>query len=274
MAQHNIKFIATDMYGTLLDKDGRLPPDFFDVFQQLEQRDIMFAAASGRQYYSLLQTFSAVKDRIMFIAENGTLVMHQGKELYSCTIDNDSIHRIIKEARLIEGAHIVLCGKKSAYIETQAPKALEEIKKYYHRCDYVKDLLEVEDEFIKVAICHFDGSQEFIYPSINAKFDVDHKVVVSAKIWLDVMNINASKGDAIKYLQDKLKFSFEQTMSFGDYFNDIEMLQASFHSYAVENAHEKVKTYARFSAPSNLEHGVTKVIRDHLDLVDLSDPID
>lgn len=274
MSPNNIKFIATDMDGTLLDKDGRLPPDFFDVFQQLEQRDIMFAAASGRQYYSLLQTFSAVKDRIMFIAENGTLVMHQGEELYSCTIDIESIHRIIKEARLIEGAHIVLCGKKSAYIETQAPKALEEIKKYYHRCDYVKDLLEVEDEFIKVAICHFDGSQEFVYPSINAKFDVDHKVVVSAKIWLDVMNINASKGDAIKYLQDKLKFSFEQTMSFGDYFNDIEMLQASFHSYAVENAHEKVKTYARFSAPSNLEHGVMKVIRDHLDLVDLSDPID
>ncbi|MEJ6121001.1 Cof-type HAD-IIB family hydrolase [Vibrio sp. 2-Bac 85] len=274
MAQHNIKFIATDMDGTLLDKDGRLPPDFFEVFQQLEQRDIMFAAASGRQYYSLLQTFSSVKDRMMFIAENGTLVMHQGKELYSCTIDIDSIHSIIKEARKIEAAHIVLCGKKSAYIETQVPEALEEIKKYYHRCNYVKDLLEVEDEFIKVAICHFDGSQEFIYPSINAKFDVDHKVVVSAKIWLDVMNINASKGDAIKYLQDKLKFSFEQTMSFGDYFNDIEMLQASFHSYAVENAHEKVKTYARFSAPSNLEYGVMKVIRDHLDLVDLSDPID
>jgi len=197
MSQNNIKFIATDMDGTLLDNEGCLPPDFFNVFQQLEQRDIIFAAASGRQYYSLLQTFSSVKERLMFIAENGTLVMHQGKELYSCTIDTDSIHRIIKEARLIEGAHIVLCGKKSAYIETQVPEALQEIKKYYHRCDFVKDLLKVEDEFIKVAICHFDGSQEFVYPSINAKFNVDHKVVVSAKIWLDIMNINASKGDAI-----------------------------------------------------------------------------
>lgn len=252
------------MDGTLLDDKGCLSPDFFDVFQQLEQKDIMFAAASGRQYYSLLQTFSAVKERMMFIAENGTLVMHQGKELYSCIIDNDSIQRIIKEARLIEGAHIVLCGKKSAYIETQAPEAHEEIKKYYHRCDAVKDLLAVEDEFIKVAICHFDGSQERVYPSINAKFSGDHKVVVSAKIWLDVMNIRASKGDAIKYLQKTLKFSFEQTMSFGDYFNDIEMLQASFHSYAVDNAHEEVKTFARFSAPSNRDSGVLKVIRDCL----------
>jgi Cof subfamily protein (haloacid dehalogenase superfamily) len=264
MSQHNIKFIAADMDGTLLDTEGHLSPDFFDVFQQLDQKGIMFAAASGRQYYSLLQTFSAVKERMMFIAENGTLVMHQGKELYSCTIDIDSIHRIIKEARLIEGAHIVLCGKKSAYIETQKPGALAEIKKYYHRCDYVKDLLAVEDEFIKVAICHFEGSQDLVYPSINAKFNADHKVVVSAKIWLDVMNINASKGDAIKHLQETLNFSFEQTMSFGDYFNDIEMLQASFHSYAVENAHEKVKTFARFSAPSNSESGVLKVIRETL----------
>ncbi|MFT6987273.1 MAG: Cof subfamily protein (haloacid dehalogenase superfamily) [Psychromonas sp.] len=264
MSQSNIKFIAADMDGTLLDNEGCLSPDFFELFQQLEQREIMFAAASGRQYYSLLNIFYQVKDRIMFIAENGTLVMHQGKELYSCTIDTDSIHRIIKEARLIKGAHIVLCGKKSAYIETQAPHAIEEIKKYYHRCDYVKDLLAVEDQFIKVAICHFDGLQELVYPPIYEKFNANHKVVVSAKIWLDVMNIKASKGDAIKHLQETLKFSFEQTMSFGDYFNDIEMLQASFHSYAVENAHEKVKTFARFSAPSNSDAGVLKVIREHL----------
>jgi Cof subfamily protein (haloacid dehalogenase superfamily) len=264
MPENNIKFIAADMDGTLLDNDGRLPSDFFDVFKLLEQKGIMFAVASGRQYYSLLKTFSPVKDRMMFIPENGTLVMYQGKELYSCKIDTASIYRIIKEARLINGAHIVLCGKKSAYIETQSTKAIKEIKKYYHRCDYVKDLLTVEDEFIKVAICHFNGTQELVYPAMYGKFNVDHKVVVSAKIWLDVMNINASKGDAIKYLQEKLKFSFEQTMSFGDYFNDIEMLQVSFHSYAVENAHEKVKAFARFSAPSNSDAGVLKVIRDCL----------
>jgi Cof subfamily protein (haloacid dehalogenase superfamily) len=273
MIQNNIKFIAADMDGTLLDNEGYLSPDFFDVFHQLDQRGIMFAAASGRQYYSLLQTFYPVKERMMFIAENGTLVMHQGKELYSCTIDTDSIHRIIKEARLIEGAHIVLCGKKSAYIETQAPEAHKEIKKYYHRCESVNNLLKVEDEFIKVAICHFDGSQELVYPSINAKFSTEHKVVVSAKIWLDVININASKGDAIKYLQETLNFSFEQTMSFGDYFNDIEMLQASFHSYAVENAHENVKRFARFSAPSNSDSGVLKVIKNSLGIVNCSDEI-
>ncbi len=93
------------------------------------------------------------------MAENGTLVMYQDKELYSCTIPKAEVAEIVQAAREIDGANIVLGGKRSAYIETHDQQSLEEFQKYYHRCEYVPDLLEVEDEFIKVAICHFDGSK-------------------------------------------------------------------------------------------------------------------
>ncbi len=264
MSQHSIKFIAADMDGTLLNEMGKLDPKFFDIYQKLTEKGIIFAAASGRQYYSLIETFSPADHDMMFIAENGTLVMHRGEELYSCTIGKSSVKKIINQARSIEDTHVVLCGKKSAYIETTSPQAVKEIQKYYHRCEFVDDLLSVEDEFIKVAICHFDGSEEHLYPIINSKFGHDHKVVVSAKVWLDVMNAVASKGAAIEHLQNTLGFSFEETMSFGDYFNDVEMLQASYHSYAMENAHEKVKQYARYRAPSNQESGVLTVINEYL----------
>ncbi|NIY82874.1 Cof-type HAD-IIB family hydrolase [Vibrio hepatarius] len=264
MPNSDIKFIAADMDGTLLDENGQLNPEFFDIYPQLTQKGIIFAAASGRQYYSLIETFSPVKEQMMFIAENGTLVMHQGKELYSCEIDKPSIKAIIEQARAIEGAQIVLCGKKSAYIETQDPDALKEFAKYYHRCQYVEDLLQVEDDFIKVAICHFGGTEELVYPAFNQAFGHTHQVVVSAKIWLDLMNAKASKGAAIEHLQRTLGFSFEQTMSFGDYLNDLEMLKASGHSYAMENAHPKVKQVARFTAPSNKEAGVFTVIKQQL----------
>jgi len=253
------------MDGTLLDENSQLNPEFFELYPRLKQQGIIFAAASGRQYYSLMETFAPLKDEMMFIAENGTMVMHKGQELYSCTIEKAVIHEILQQARQVEGAHIVLCGKKSAYIETQDPQALAEFKKYYHRCEYVDDLLLVDDEFVKVAICHFGGSAEHVHPSINQKFGAEQQVVISAKIWLDVMHAEASKGAAIKHLQDELGFSVEQTMSFGDYFNDIEMLQASYHSYAMENAHEEVKKFARFSAPSNREAGVLQVIKSLLD---------
>ncbi|WP_299691338.1 Cof-type HAD-IIB family hydrolase [uncultured Vibrio sp.] len=260
MPLQNIKFIATDMDGTLLDEHGKLDPEFFNLYERLEAQDIIFAAASGRQYSSLLETFSPLKDRMMFIAENGTLVMHKGQELYSCLLDRDVIKTIIKEARAIEGAHLVLCGKKSAYIETQDQRALAEISKYYHRHEQVEDLLAVEGDFIKVAICHFDGSQEKLNPTMSAKFGDNYQVVVSAKIWLDVMNADASKGAAIKHLQSTLGFTYEQTMSFGDYLNDLEMLKESYHSYAMDNAHPKLKAIARFSAPSNADAGVFQVL--------------
>ncbi|MDK9758064.1 Cof-type HAD-IIB family hydrolase [Vibrio sp. D173a] len=262
MSQASIKFIATDMDGTLLDQYGRLDPEFFDLFLQLEEKGILFSAASGRQYYSLRDTFAPIQDRMIYVAENGTLVMYQDKELYSCTIPKSEIDAIIQAAREIEGTHLVLSGKRSAYIETQDPKALEEFQKYYHRCEYVPDLLAVDDEFIKVAICHFGGSEELVYPTMKAKFDDTHQVVVSAKIWLDVMNAEASKGAAIKHLQETMGFGPEETMTFGDYLNDLEMLQVSKHSYAMENAHEAVKKIARFSAPSNRDSGVMKVIKE------------
>lgn len=264
MPTDKIKFIAADMDGTLLDEQGNLDPSFFDLYKEMKESGILFAAASGRQYYSLINTFAPIKDEMMFIAENGTFVMHQGQELYSCTLSHDDIEHIVHVIREIDHAHIVLCGKNSAYIETNSPQAIEEINKYYHRCRSVADLLEIEDEFIKVAILHFDGTAENIFPIVNVHFGEQHKVVVSGQIWLDIMHADASKGAAIERLQQELNFTYHETMAFGDYFNDLEMLEASYHSYAVENAQDGVKAVARYIAPSNQEKGVFKVIRQYL----------
>ncbi len=38
-----IKFIATDMDGTLLNSKKELSPEFYDVFEELKKRNILFA---------------------------------------------------------------------------------------------------------------------------------------------------------------------------------------------------------------------------------------
>mgnify|MGYP002767435540 FL=1 len=59
-----IKLIATDMDGTLLTSEKKFPPHMFNIIDQLHEREIKFAVASGRQYYTLLKDFESVKDEI------------------------------------------------------------------------------------------------------------------------------------------------------------------------------------------------------------------
>ena len=49
-----VKIIATDMDGTLLDSKKRLPKDFGYVLEKLDEKNVRFIVASGRQYYNLL----------------------------------------------------------------------------------------------------------------------------------------------------------------------------------------------------------------------------
>ena len=53
-------------------------------------------------------------------------------------------------------------------------------------------------------------------------------------------------------------------MAFGDYLNDIELLQSCRYSYAMENAHPDVKQAANFIAPSNEEAGVVQILKTML----------
>ena len=75
-------------------------------------------------------------------------------------------------------------------------------------------------------------------------------------MWLYRVN----KGNAIKAIQDKYGITPEQSMAFGDYFNDMEMLQNCTESYCMENGHPTIKATAKHIAQSNDDNGVMKVL--------------
>ena len=247
-----IKFIATDMDGTLLNSKKELSPEFYDVFEELKKRNILFAAASGRQYYTLAKEFNDIKEDMLFIAENGTFVVYKGKELVVNGLDRELANELIRIGRTIENSNVVLCGKNSAYVESSDERFLGEVRKYYERCEIVDDLEKVDDTVLKVTMCDFNGSEE---------------VTVSGDIWLDITAGGVNKGVAIKEIQDLLGIDFKETMVFGDYLNDLEMMESAYHSYAMENAHEDLKKVSRFiTHKNNDEDGVMHQIKEVIGL--------
>ncbi len=53
-------------------------------------------------------------------------------------------------------------------------------------------------------------------------------------------------------------------MAFGDYLNDLEMLDAATWSFAMANAHPEVLARAAAIAPSNAEQGMLTVLEELL----------
>lgn len=257
-----IKLIVTDMDGTFLDENKNFSDEFWDIYSDLKEKDIKFAVASGRQYYNLENIFSKISDDIIFIAENGGYVLENGKEIYSNILSKDDVVKIIKKGREIKNCNIVLCGKKSAYIESNNIDFLQEAKKYYDRLELVPDLLEIDDEIIKIAFCDLDGIEKNVYPYFKDLKDL--KVVISGFIWLDISNLDVNKGSALRFIQENHSIKKDEILAFGDYLNDVELLLESGHSYAMENAHEELKQIAKYIAPSNRENGVLEVIKNYI----------
>jgi Cof subfamily protein (haloacid dehalogenase superfamily) len=260
----SIKLIASDMDGTLLNSNHELSTSFYPVFDQLKENNIRFVAASGRQYFNLEQKFASIKDDVIFVAENGSYVVNKNQELHVQATDPAIIFELVAKARTLPDTYTIICGKKKAYVENSAPEFIDQLKLYFERYEIVDDLTTIDhDQFLKFTLCDLAGSQENSYPHF-AHYANSLQVKVSGPTWLDISDKLANKGVAIEVLQKKFGITYEETMVFGDYFNDVEMLQKAYYSYAMENAHPEVKKFARFVTGSNEDGAVIKVIQEML----------
>lgn len=258
----NIKLIVSDMDGTLLNENHEVSERFYNQFKALQNQNIHFVAASGRQFQSIQQKLNHIKDDISIIGENGGIMQHDNETKVLLKLSKNNVAECIEVLRKIDNCYVVLCGRKAAYIETSDDKFIEILKNYYSEVMTVKNLLRVEDDdFLKIAVFHFESSESNIYPHVKA-FEDKYQVIVSGQNWLDISHIEANKAYALKILQKDLGLTAKETLVFGDFNNDIEMLKLADLSYAMANAHPNVKKQARFQTKSNTEEGVEHILEE------------
>lgn len=253
------RIIALDMDGTLLDAAGQIPDSFWPVLDELRARDVAVAPASGRQ----LATLQAIFPGDTFIAENGTCVFHDGEIVSTTLLDDATVHAVIDVA-LAADMDLVVCTPTVAYhrpgisAETEA-----ELQKYYHSRHATEDLHAVTD-VIKLAVFTTDIAEDTIYP-VLLDAAPEANVVVSGAHWVDIMHADAGKGRALAALAEAMGVDKRQTAAFGDYLNDLELLEAAGTAWAMDNAHPDIKAIADHIAPPNTEAGVVTVLRTLLD---------
>lgn len=257
-----IKLVASDIDGTLLPEGtDQINPEMFEVIRKLKEKDILFAAASGRHYSGMSRLFEPVKKDIIFITENGAYVSCRGYTMLDQTLDWKDVQDWVREVRQIPGASFTMDTKEGFYTESRDPEFLDLVLKGYKSAmDVEEDVLARERAINKVALYHKTDIQR-IAKEMTPRWSGRLHCTLSGEIWLDFLNKESNKGNAIRGIQKILGIRPEETMVFGDNFNDIEMFHCAGESYAVGNAAKAVKSEAKYVTDTNVNDGVLKVLR-------------
>ena len=131
---NQVRMIATDMDGTLLNNQDQMPRDFFDILNQVHKLGILFVIASGRPYPTLAMQFENCRDKLVFMAENGGCLVNGDHLVHQDILDTDALSYLLGRCRQVPGVVPILSGFKKAYLFDQtSDDARKEIGRYYQK---------------------------------------------------------------------------------------------------------------------------------------------
>lgn len=240
-----IKLIASDLDGTLLQNGAQsLPPEVIPFIEKLaEEHNILFVAASGRQYPNLVRLFGSASKHMAFICENGSLVFYRDKLLAGHPMERETALAISHDILSLPGCELQISGEKTCYLIPKTPRFLDRMVN--HVKNDIKVLATPEEHpepYYKISVFEESGIAEGHGPELLERHKDKAQCTISGKAWLDCVAPDVNKGVALQELISFLGISSDECVAFGDNYNDLEMLSAVKYGYVMENAANEIKS--------------------------------
>lgn len=255
-----IKIFSTDMDGTLLDNNSQLPPNIETLISKINDQNKIFIAASGRTLTNLEFKFKDVDAEITFISDNGAILKHKGEIVYINRMDKKDVLDTIEMLKAAEDSTTVVITPEIAYIENDNKAHHEHLKEYYTHLTLVDDLRKYTDDVIKVTALSPTKSHENFNQVVKDNLSDRVYAVEAGKVWIDIMNRGVNKAEALQHIMNMYNIDKDEVVSFGDYFNDLEMIKFPKYGFVVANAPAEMKKQAYEVIDSNEELSVVKTI--------------
>ncbi|UPU38430.1 HAD-IIB family hydrolase [Erysipelothrix sp. Poltava] len=83
----------------------------------------------------------------------------------------------------------------------------------------------VDVDFVKITACSLNHTVSNFNEIVKESLDGHFNAVTAGAVWIDVMHSNVNKGFGIKHLLNALNIDAADIITFGDYHNDIQMLE-------------------------------------------------
>ena len=236
-----IELVASDIDGTLLF-DWRvrsLGSEVLGAVEHVLDQGIVFAAASGRQYFNVRGLFGHLADRILYICENGTLVMDGDEVFYRAAVDTAAMVQMADFILASKALHLLLNGVSACYVH-------RDDQLFYERTETglgnltrpFDDTRDVADDLVKAGIWFEDPADPVALAEVaelKARFGGAFELVSSGVDWYDIVPRGQSKAVALAKVGESLGIAPANMAAFGDNYNDVPMLELVGHPYAMES---------------------------------------
>ena len=264
-----IYLVAVDMDGTLLHNDKSISDYTINVLRKIVEKGILLVPASGRPLNGMkAAVLNNVKGIKYAICSNGAMLMDVQKEksISETGIPTEKALKALAYLEQFPVAVYVHTDKGTFRAEGWEKTGLSEKYPYSRFSEgNVKNL----GEFLKTSGVNVMKMGAFVLTDELAQKLLEKGSPIPGIAFLrtgdgiiELNSTNASKGNALYILCEKLGIQLENVLAIGDNENDISMLQAAGISAAMRNAEDDVKQAAKFVAGNNEEDGAAHFLEE------------
>lgn len=265
----DIKLIAVDLDGTLLNSDNRISVDTKLALQKAADLGIKIVPCSGRPFPGVkeyLEDLDLSTNEQYAVTFNGALVFNlTGDVIVKEVLHYDDFKYFVKLAREVKGSlyfeeednfvtlehNINYMMSREAYL-TRMPIHVRNYDDIKHDFEFTKAMFSgLPEELIEL--------QKRLPKDLYEKYNVS----TSDPTLVEINSHKASKGNALLDLARELHIRPDKVMIFGDQINDLSMFSIpEFNKIAMGNAVDSIKEKADFVTKTNDQDGIAYALKE------------
>lgn len=272
-----VKLIALDLDGTLLASDHvTVPQENINAIRNARSNGLLVTISTGRMLEDASDFLRRLNLPCMIISSNGSRVSDgplPNCEVFSrkCLQPEDAR----KAIDILLNCGLIVNAFEDGMVATDAQGTgfvYHSVERGLLRAVYGREALYgvAKRGALKLfAVTSRSGQEDAfrlecarsrlrsVLPQLNV---TDSGPGFSASGNVEVLPEGSGKGAALSAMATRYGFSPEEVMAIGDADNDISMLKYAYHSVAMGNAPESIKSICRYKTTSNDECGVARAI--------------
>lgn len=263
-----IKLIAIDIDGTTLNSHHELTKEVKETLQKKRDEGVNIVLCTGRSIVGvkdLIDQLGFDSDNDYVITFNGALTqtVKTKKILSHHTLDMNDFYEIATLSKKL-GIHLHTEDQENIYTFNKDLSEYTIYESYLTKMP-VKyrtfDEMPLDFIFSKMMLIDKPELLNTAIENIPKEYFEKYEFVKSMPYFLEVLNKNASKGNAVKFLAEYLNIKQSEVMAIGDHMNDLSMIEYAGESVAMGNAIPEIKSIAKHITKTNDEHGVAYAIK-------------